>query len=231
MPTPASRTGSATPGSGHRRCFQSPGDWKRRPNVPRRPIPRIGRTRHSGSVGLGYEDADVECRPGQSRFGRVPPRPGERWMWASRNEKVRGSNPLSSTKPAGQTPSWLPSPWLPRAQARRSGWSRSLHRAACPPWVWPPASLRALHVDTRRSAGGGAGGSDRGTPVNGPSRFGVVGRGPAHADSWVNWGRARCARTLGACLRAGHDHGSADRGDVDPSHDHHCRSPALLIVA
>jgi hypothetical protein len=37
--------------------------------------------------------------PGQGRFRRVPPRSGDTRRRPSRNEKVRGSNPLSSTKP------------------------------------------------------------------------------------------------------------------------------------
>jgi hypothetical protein len=36
--------------------------------------------------------------PGQGRFRRVLPRSGDTWRQSSRNEKVRGSNPLSSTK-------------------------------------------------------------------------------------------------------------------------------------
>jgi hypothetical protein len=45
--------------------------------------------------------------PGQSRHRRAFPKISDRWRRTSRNEKVRGSSPLSSTKPAGQRPAWF----------------------------------------------------------------------------------------------------------------------------
>ena len=45
-------------------------------------------------------DTDGGCRPRSARFRRVLPRSGKAWSGLSRNEKVRGSNPLSSTTPA-----------------------------------------------------------------------------------------------------------------------------------
>ena len=62
--------------------------------------------------------------PDQSRFRQGLPRSGDTWRRSSRNEKVRGSNPLSSTKPAGQRP-------CPDPEIRSRQWQLSTNSDLC----------------------------------------------------------------------------------------------------